>query len=127
MGEGRGEGRRSAFRLRWRNRLHRTRIIRQRVRSARLQLAEDGLTYALAVASQAPVPKAQDLDAARFKKLLPFLIVLLLVGMSVAEPVEFDRQPGFLAVEVQVVAAFRMLSSGEGEHSSERWRMERVS
>src|SRR5207253_760218 len=55
------------------------------------------------------VPKPNHFDAKISEKCIPLLVCGFPVGMSMFPAIQFDRQTGFSAVEVQVVRAHRML------------------
>src|SRR5438034_1343016 len=73
--------------------------------------AANPIPDALRVAPQTGVPETQHLDTARNQKRLTLGVVVPLRWMTVVAPIQFNRQPRFLAKEIEVVDALGILAA----------------
>jgi len=81
------------------------------MRGSFLQRIEYHITNKLFLSPQLPIPETNFFDAHRSKKLRSLSIVSLLGRMPMMSAVEFDRETGFHAVEVEVVNSTRVVAT----------------
>ena len=90
---------------------YRSRVVRQRMRGACLQRVKNHVTDELLLSLQLPIPETNLFDAHRSEKLCSLSIVSMLGRMPMMSAVEFDRETGFHAVEVEVVNSTRVVAT----------------
>jgi hypothetical protein len=81
------------------------------MRRAHLQFVKNCVTDGLRVAPQMGVPEPQRFNASRFQKRLSCAVMMLRFRKTVLASVQFNVQPRFLAKEIKIVDANRMLAS----------------
>src|SRR5208283_71474 len=86
-------------------------IIGQWMRRARLQFIENRVPDALRVAPQMGIPEPQRFDAARLQERRALRIMILAVREPMLSAVQFNVQRRFIAKEIQIIDANRMLAS----------------
>ena len=75
------------------------------------QRMPDFKTNGLQFSTHLMIPKAQDLNAFRFQKEIPFNIVLALIWKSMTTAIQLDGQLGFDAMEIEKVNPTRRLAA----------------
>ena len=104
-------GMRESVYLTFTREFHWTRIFRQGMRRAGLQLIENRVADALRVAAQMRIPEPQCFNATGLQKFFPLRVVFALVGKTMLVAVQFHIQFRFLAKEIQIVNADGMLAA----------------
>ena len=87
------------------------RVSRQRMRRAFLQRVENNIPHILFLSSQLPVPEAQFSDAHRSEIFCSFGIMSLLFGKTVLPAIQFNREAGYVTVEIEEVFSDREIPS----------------